>query len=153
MYLYMQISIMRKSNNIDDIACNCLLAATRRLARVVTGIYEDELRPFNIKASQFNLLVVVAKAGPVRRIEIGRFADLDPSTLTRNLAVILANGWMEEVIEGDDGRGNPVRVTAAGLRLIEVVYPGWRKAQQKARKLLGEQRAASIVSLFPTPRA
>jgi DNA-binding MarR family transcriptional regulator len=142
---------MTKAYIIDGIVCNCLLAATRRLSRVVTGIYEDELRPFNIKASQFNLLVVVAKAGPVRRIDIGRFADLDPSTLTRNLAVMLANGWIEEVIEGDDKRGNPVRVTAAGLRLIEDVHPGWKKAQQKARKLLGEHRAVSLVALFPTP--
>lgn len=142
---------MAKRDIIDDISCNCLLAATRRLGRIITGLYEEELRPFHIKASQFNLLVVVAKAGPVRRTDVGRYADIDPSTLTRNLAVMASNGWIEDVIVGDDGRGNPVRITAKGRRLIDDVAPGWRKAQQRARKLLGEQRIAALISLFELP--
>lgn len=142
---------MAKRDIIDDISCNCLLAATRRLGRIITGLYEEELRPFHIKASQFNLLVVVAKAGPVRRTDVGRYADIDPSTLTRNLAVMASNGWIEDVIVGDDGRGNPVRITAKGRRLIDDVAPGWRKAQQRARKLLGEQRVAALISLFELP--
>ena len=142
---------MSKRDVIDEISCSCLLSASRRLGRVVTSIFEDELRPFHIKASQFGLLVVVAKAGPVRRTDIGRYTDLDPSTVTRNLAVMASNGWIEEVIEGDDGRGDPVRITAKGRHLIDSVTPGWKKAQQRARKFLGEERAGSLISLFQTP--
>lgn len=142
---------MVKRDVVDNIACNCLLSATRRLGRIITAIYEDELRPFHVRASQFNLLVVVAKAGLVRRTDVGRYADIDPSTLTRNLAVMLSNGWIEEVIAGDDGRGNPIRITAKGRRLIESVAPGWRRAQQRAMKLLGEARVAALISLFDLP--
>lgn len=142
---------MAKRDIVDDISCNCLLSATRRLGRVITGIYDEELRPFSVKASQFNLLVVVAKAGPVRRTDVGRYADIDPSTLTRNLAVMASNGWIEDVIVGEDGRGNPVRITTKGRRLIDDVAPGWRRAQQRARKLLGEERVDALISLFELP--
>jgi DNA-binding MarR family transcriptional regulator len=142
---------MSKRDVVDEIACSCLLSASRRLGRVVTSIFDEELRPFHVKASQFGLLVVIAKAGPVRRTDIGRYADLDPSTLTRNLAVMASNGWIEDVIEGDDGRGDPVRITAKGRHLIDGVAPGWKKAQQRARKFLGDERAASLISLFQAP--
>jgi DNA-binding MarR family transcriptional regulator len=133
---------------IDDISRNCLLSASRRLSRIVTSLYEDELRPHHIKASQFQLLVVVAKAGPVRRSDISRYADIDPSTLTRNLAVMASNNWIEEVVAGDDGRGHPVQITPNGRRLIDAVAPGWRRAQRRARKLLGSDRIAALISLF-----
>jgi DNA-binding MarR family transcriptional regulator len=118
------------------------------LSRILTSLYEEELRPHGIKASQLTLLVVVAKAGPVRRSDVGRYADIDPSTLTRNLAVMASNGWIEDVIGGDDGRGNPLQITAEGRRLIKRIAPAWRRAQQRARKLLGSDRVAAVTSLL-----
>src|SRR5678809_965873 len=79
----------KQMNIIDQIAHECLLMRVRKLDRVLTGIYDAELRPFGLKASQTNLLVLVAKAGPIRRIEIGKRLHLDPSTLTRNLKIML----------------------------------------------------------------
>jgi DNA-binding MarR family transcriptional regulator len=142
---------MTKHDIVDEVVDGCLMARARQLARVVTAIYDDELRDFEIKPSQLSLLVVVAKAGPIRRIDIGRTADLDPSTLTRNLSVMLANGWIKEVVEGDDRRGNPVSITPKGKNLIERVAPAWRKAQQRARKLLGNDRAEALLRMFSVP--
>jgi len=127
---------------IDDISRNCLLSASRRLARIVTTIYDDELRPHGIKGSQLNLLVVIAKTGPVRRSKISRYADIDPSTLSRNLAVMLTNGWIEDVASGDDGRGNPLQITSQGRNLIDAVAPGWRRAQTRTRECLGDRMIA-----------
>lgn len=139
---------MAADHIIDDISRNCLLSASRRLSRVVTALYEEEFRVHNIKASQFSLLIVIAKAGPVRRSDVGRYADIDPSTLTRNLAVMASAGWIEEVIAGADGRGNPLQVTAKGRQLINAVAPAWRRAQQRARKVLGGDGVAALTSLF-----
>ena len=74
------------------------------------GIYDHELRPFGLKATQLNLLVAVAKVGPVRRIDIGKRLHLDPSTLTRNLKIMLTNGWIKEIMDGEDGRGLPYKL-------------------------------------------
>lgn len=131
-------------NVIDEMACGCLMGRARLLTRVLTGMYDDELRPFGIKATQLNLLVVVAQLGPVRRIEIGRIIHLDPSTLTRNLQVMSSNGWIEEVADDADGRGLPLRVTRRGKALLEEVSPAWKRAQGKAEKLLGSEGAALL---------
>lgn len=136
---------MAKSKIVDEIASKCLVRRVRTLNRVLTNIYDEELRPFGLKSSQLNLLVVIAKRGPVRRIDIGKVIALDPSTLTRNLSVMQANGWIEDVLEGTDGRGNPVRLTAKGLKLIERIAPAWRKAQARTSKFLGKDGSEFLV--------
>ena len=132
---------------IDHMACGCLLGRARKLNRVLTGIYDYELRPFGLKATQLNLLIVVAKAGPIRRIDIGKSLHLDPSTLTRNLKIMLTNGWIKEIADGEDGRGFPVEVTAQGRDLLNQIGPSWRKAQTRAQKLLGGDGATLLLTL------
>ena len=157
MYLYMQyrgmgnIETNKRKNQgaglIDQIACECLLSRARKLDRVLTGIYDAELRPFGLKASQLNLLVLVAKAGPIRRIEIGKRLHLDPSTLTRNLKIMLTNGWIQEIEDGEDGRGLPVQITVRGRDLLNQIGPSWRKAQTRTEKFLGKDGAALLREL------
>jgi DNA-binding MarR family transcriptional regulator len=130
---------MKQNKDIEQIVCECLLSRARILNRVLTGIYDDELRSYGLKATQLNLLVVVARVGPVRRIDIGKRLHLDPSTLTRNLKIMLTHGWIEELIDGADGRGSPLQVTAKGRDLLNQIVPSWRKAQDRARKLIGNE--------------
>lgn len=157
MYLYMQYYGMTKLETnkrmdhghglIDQIARECLLSRARKLDRVLTGIYDAELRPFGLKASQLNLLVLVAKAGPIRRSEIGKRLHLDPSTLTRNLKIMLTNGWVQEIADGEDGRGLPVQITVQGRNLLNQIGPSWRKAQTRTEKFLGEDGATLLRKL------
>jgi DNA-binding MarR family transcriptional regulator len=128
---------------VKEIASGCVLTRTRLIARAVTSIYDDALRPFGIKASQFALLVMIAKVGPARRAEIGRINRQDRSTLTRNLKIILREGWIEEVPDRN-GKGRLVAVSDVGLRLMEGAAPVWREAQAKARALLGEPGTAAV---------
>lgn len=132
---------------IKDMARECLLGRARIFNRVLTSIYDDELRPFSLKATQLNLLVVVAKVGPIRRIDIGKILYLDPSTLTRNLKIMLTNGWIEEIENRKDGRGLPLQVTAQGRELLNQIGPSWRKAQDRAQKLIGSDGAALLQKL------
>jgi hypothetical protein len=57
-------------------------ARTRRISRVVTNIYDQALRSHGVNASQFSLLVLIAKLGGASRAEIGRANYQDRSTLT-----------------------------------------------------------------------
>jgi DNA-binding MarR family transcriptional regulator len=132
---------------IDQIGCECLFSRARILNRVLTSIYDDELRGFGLKATQLNLLVVVARIGPVRRIDIGKRLHLDPSTLTRNLKIMLTNGWIEEIRDGEDGRGSPLLVTVKGRDLLHQIVPSWRKAQARTHRLIGENGATLLRKL------
>jgi DNA-binding MarR family transcriptional regulator len=139
---------MTKDVIVDEMHDRCLMSSARRLSRVLTAIYDEELRPLGLRPGQLVMLIVIAKAGLVRRIDIGRITDLDPSTLTRNLSLLLDDGWIEEVADSSDGRGNPVRITAKGRAIIRKAAAPWKKAQRRACKLLGQERAEALITLF-----
>ncbi|MFZ6649355.1 MarR family winged helix-turn-helix transcriptional regulator [Undibacterium sp. TJN25] len=132
---------------IKEVTLNCLATRTRRISRVVTGIYDEELRPFGINSSQFTLLVVISRLGPVSRSEIGRNNHQERSTLTRNLQPILAEGWAEEIPHAASGRSRPIAVTPAGRLLLNNAAPAWRAAQARAKKMFGDIGAAAIMDI------
>src|SRR5260370_21650911 len=103
----------------DEIARDCVMTRWRMTNRILSAIYDEELRRFGLKSSQLSLLVAVTKAGPVRRIELGRALSLDPSTLTRNLAELLKHGWIEEEPDKRDQRVTPLHTTPHSRTQLE----------------------------------
>ena len=64
--------------------------------------------------------------------------------MTRNLALLLAEGWVEE-LKTDGGRSRPIGISAKGRQLLGSAAPAWRQAETEARKLLGEDAADNIL--------
>jgi DNA-binding MarR family transcriptional regulator len=128
---------------IDRVAGECLAARVRILNRAITSLYDEGLRPLGVKVSQMNILVVTAKLGVARPSQICDILYMDASTLSRNAERMLAQGWLE-VIPGDDARAQPLRVTKAGLKLLNRALPAWETAQAKAREILGEPGATVL---------
>ena len=122
---------------IDTIAGECIAVRLRMLNRVVTNIYDDALRPLGLKVSQMNILVAAAKLGTARPADICDRLHLDVSTLSRNVERMKARGWLE-IIPDEDGRAQPFRLTTQGAKLLEKAAPAWKKAQQQARRILGD---------------
>jgi DNA-binding MarR family transcriptional regulator len=127
----------KPATGIERIAASCIAGRLRLLNRVVTNIYDDALRPLDLKVSQMNILVVAAKLGVARPAEVCEFLELDTSTVSRTVDRMVGNGWLEIVPE-EDGRSQPFRLTAEGHRLLERALPAWEKAQAEAKKLLGD---------------
>ncbi len=134
-------------NVVDEIFDSCLLMRSRLIARVVTGIYDQELRPFAINSPQLALLVIISKTGPVSRSEIGRFHNQDRSTLTRNLQIMVAKGWVEEIEDKASGRSRPLGLTKTGKDLLHKAMPAWRAAQKHAKAVLGKNGAGAIMDI------
>jgi DNA-binding MarR family transcriptional regulator len=132
---------------VEQISSGCLLGHWRKASRVLTGIYETEMRSFGLKSSQLSLLVAVAKAGPVRRVDLGKRLHLDPSTLTRNLGVMLKQGWVEERPDEHDQRSARLEITDNGRKLLASIAPAWKRAQARAKQLLGNDGAAFVLGL------
>jgi DNA-binding MarR family transcriptional regulator len=131
---------------VDEITRQCLLTRTRSISRVITSIYDQEMRPFGVNASQFSMLVLIARMGNASRAQLGRANHLERSTSTRNLQLMLADGWAEELLP-EKGRSRPIVLSQAGRELLNSAMPAWRAAQVKATRLLGEDGAASLLSL------
>ena len=121
---------------IDKIAGECIAVRLRMLNRVITNIYDNALRPLDLKVSQMNILVAAAQMGTVRPLDVCEYLHLDVSTLSRNVDRMKARGWLE-VVPDKDGRAQPFRLTPQGRKLLEKAVPAWREAQQQVKKVLG----------------
>ena len=131
---------------VTEVVKDCLMTRTRRISRVITNLFDQELRPYGLSSSQFSLLVLIARMGGASRAEIGRANHQERSTSTRNLQLVLDQGWAEEVVP-EKGRSRPIVISKAGRDLLAEAMPAWRVAQVKAKQLLGVDGASAIVQL------
>ena len=131
---------------VTEVAERCLMTRTRRISRVVTNLFDQELRPHRLSSSQFSLLVLIARMNGASRAEIGRANHQERSTSTRNLQLVLDQGWAEEIMP-EKGRSRPIMISKAGRELLAQAMPAWRAAQVKAKQLLGVDGASAIVQL------
>lgn len=106
--------------------CHCL--AARRKARAITRLYEQNLRPHGLRATQFSILAALALKGPTPVTELARFLSLERTTLTRSAALLQRNGWVGAA-RPEDARERPMRLTPAGRRKLEAAFPAWKEAQ------------------------
>jgi DNA-binding MarR family transcriptional regulator len=134
---------------VTEVVEQCLMTRTRRISRVITNIFDQELRPHGLSSSQFSLLVLIARMDGASRAEIGRANHQERSTSTRNLQLVLDQGWAEEVMP-EKGRSRPILISKAGRDLLAQAAPAWRTAQVMARQLLGDDGACAIVDLSAT---
>jgi DNA-binding MarR family transcriptional regulator len=135
----------------DEMAATCLGVKARQLSRVISRIYDRALRPTGAKVSQLTILVAAGKMGLARPQTVCRMLNMDASTLSRNVERLKARGWLA-VVEDEDARAQPFRLTAAGRRMVERATPAWRKAQAEATALLGEHGVRAL-ALACAPRA
>ena len=133
----------KKTSNIDMIAGECIAVRTRMLNRAITNIYDDALRPLGLRISQMNLLVAAGKMGVARPAEVSERLHLDVSTLSRNVERMKARGWLE-VVDDEDGRAQPFRLTNEGRKILDRAIPKWKIAQKQAKEFLGEDGAAML---------
>ena len=126
----------KPATDIDTIAKTCIAGRLRLINRVVSNIYDDALRPFGVKISQGNILILTGKMGVASPGKVCEYLQLDISTLSRNVELMRKKGWLEDV-PGEDARCHPFRLTKEGKRLIDKVIPAWEKAQAEAKLLLG----------------
>jgi DNA-binding MarR family transcriptional regulator len=136
-----------RSDVSSEIARNCLLTRTRQISRVLTAIYDEELRSFGINAPQFSLLVLIMELGPLSRSDLGRRNHHDRSTLTRNLQPLVSQGWVSEGAVESDGRSRPLSLTEQGKALLQDAASAWSAAQTRAKVLLGNVGASALMDI------
>ena len=128
-----------------SIAPHCIAARLRLLNRAVTAVYDDALRPYDLKTSQMNVLVAVAMFGRPEPSEVARLLHIAPSTLSRNVERMRAAGWLE-VTSGKDGRSQTLALTSQGSELLSAVRSAWERAQEAAEALLGTDATRAVLT-------
>ena len=120
-----------------QVVAACLGYRSRRLARAVTRLYNDRLRPLGLNLAEMNLLAAIAAQGSVQPAKLGRAMALEKSTLSRNTSRLVDRGWVE-IRDHPDGRGVLLALTASGNQMLLRAVPAWKHAQQQAQLLVAE---------------
>jgi DNA-binding MarR family transcriptional regulator len=118
-----------------DLPCAC--QNLRRVTRVVTRIYDQELSKAGIEITQFSLLTALAATREANQKRLSAGFAMDSTTLTRTLKLLLKQGWVG-VRRGKDRRERLFRLTPAGKRQMAEAQPFWERAEQRLRRELGE---------------
>lgn len=113
----------------------CLALRIRRMDRALSRIYDGALRPHGVTIAQLGLLTATTLSGPVRPSRLGEILDLDRSTVSRNIALMLRRGWILAT-PAPDGRSKLLTLTRRGEDLLTKALPAWRRSQRHAREFL-----------------
>ncbi len=126
----------------------CYCAALRAAARKTTAIYDAALAPIGVNVAQFSLLRRIERAAPVSLTELGRLAELDRSTVGRNVKVLARMGLARATPSAEDQREATVTLGERGEAALRQGAPLWDEAQSKIEATLGEGGAARLRALL-----
>jgi DNA-binding MarR family transcriptional regulator len=117
---------------IDFVACRqCVCTAARRRSRDLTRAFEKAMRGSGVRGTQFTLLATLIQTGPIPTTRLADLQGLERTTLTRNLARLVRDGFVR-IDEGEDRRVRKVTITPAGEEAARKAFPFWKKAQDAA---------------------
>lgn len=125
----------QSAERLFDLPCAC--QNLRRVTRIVTRIYDQELRKARLEITQFGLLTALAATGEANQKRLSAGFAMDSTTLTRTLGLLQKQGWIQ-VRRGKDRRERLFRLTRAGKRQIEEAQPYWESAELRLRRELGD---------------
>lgn len=126
----------RSQRPLIQLACAC--ASVRRAERLLSQIYDEELRDVGLRVNQFTLLQALAIAPGMSQKQLAELLDIDSTTLTRTLAALI-EARLVRAEEGEDRRLLRLSLTSAGERKLAAALPRWESAQSKLRRALGDK--------------
>ncbi len=125
-------------DHLQLISETCVLQHLRAAARRVTQMYEAALKPVDLTASQFAVLVAVARHEDVAISALAQRLDMDRTTLTRVLRPLQKRGLLRVGGARADARQRAVRLEPAGQALLSSAEALWDAAQARALAQVGE---------------
>ena len=129
-------------------ACmDCLCLASRHAARSITRAFDRQLRPHGIRATQFTLLVQLELRGPTALGVLAEALGMERTTLTRNLALLEAERWVETRPDKDDARSRVTSIAPRGRTVVAAALPAWRKAQAAVSAAIGSAGVNALQAL------
>lgn len=115
---------------------DCVCAALRQSSRMITQYFEAKLKAEDITSAQFSVMAVLINTGPLPVSQLAAILGQDRTGLTRNLAIIEKNGWVQ-FTPGTDQRVKMVSLTGGGKAKLNAAIPLWEEAQTSIHRHIG----------------
>jgi DNA-binding MarR family transcriptional regulator len=134
-------------DGLAELGCAC--ANSRRVARMLTQLYDRHLQGSGIEAPQFALMATLDAHGPCTQTTLGRHHGMDKTTVSRNVGMLRRNGWIARS-PALDRRERRIGLTPAGRATLASARPRWQQAQ---RSLQSAMTAGQWRELFSALRS
>lgn len=123
--------------------------------RRMTAIYDRALEPAGINVAQWALLRRIPSSGdePITIQDLAERAELERSTVARNLRVLEKSGLVEMGTSSADRRATDIVLTEKAERVAAHAMPLWRNAQAEVERMLTVEGAGELRSLALSVRA
>lgn len=109
----------------------CTCGVLRRAARAATALYDQALRPTGLRVTQFAILRILARSGPLPVTRLAAEAALERTTMARNLDPLERRGLVRIGAAETDGRSRLAELTEAGRAALAEAIPHWQGAQEQ----------------------
>ena len=121
----------------------CSAKKLRQLSRRVSQHFDQIVASAGLKTTQYSMLSQIQALGPIRPGDLALSMEMDPSTLTRNLQPLVAQGWIT-VGPGNNGRSRLVSITDLGRDKRAESKREWKRAQLTFNSLMGEELVSRL---------
>jgi DNA-binding MarR family transcriptional regulator len=126
--------------------CNCFMV--RSAARHVTQLYDQFLAPIGLRVTQFSILAILKRLGPLTINALAKQLVMDRTTLGRNILPLERDGLIRVAASVGDGRAKEVYLTKVGEKRLHAGIDAWSQAQARFESAFGAKRAADLRGLL-----
>jgi DNA-binding MarR family transcriptional regulator len=127
-------------------AVECPALRVRQASRVLAKLFDDELAPFGLLSSQLPVIATAALFGdsgaPMHKL--AQALLMDRTTLTRSIRPLERAGLLRVARSPEDARTKIVVITRSGDRMIESIFPVWKRVLKQITKSLGAEMLTDL---------
>ena len=128
---------------VRNFASPCYNTNARRIAGILTDVYNDALKKAGLNTAQFCLLRNLERMGSGNLTAWAEKTGIERTTMVRDAKVLEANGLIRET----DGRGKVYTLSEEGKVTVDQAVPLWESAQERVRTVLGDEDAAALLRI------
>jgi len=126
--------------------CHCF--AVRSAARHITQFYDQLLEPTGLRITQYSILAMLKRLGPLTINALAKVLQTDRTTLGRNILPLERDGLIRIEQGASDRRAKELHLTTAGEKRLQAARPAWLKAQATFESSFGPKRAGTLRALL-----
>ena len=92
----------------------CACASLRRASRALTQLYDEAVRPYGLRVTQFTVLQVLDRVGEIGQGRLSEILAMDSTSLSRTLKLLEQNAWIG-ISPGEDRRERRIRLSTQAM--------------------------------------
>jgi len=119
-----------------EVRDRCLCLHLQRAARAIGRRFDEALKPVGLTNGQYSLMVSLNRPQPPRIGDVAHLLAMDRTTLTAALKPLERRGLVTVTPDPEDRRSRRLRLTEAGLDVLEQAVPIWRATHDDVDTLL-----------------